>query len=122
MNVFATSKAAHNFLAKEKKKGAENRRLWEEASHDAADILSICIGANPIRIFQWGSILHPERFREWSDIDFALEGLPSAETLFRLQEKCEKVTRFPVHLVEMERIEAEYADSIRENGRLVYER
>lgn len=66
--------------------------------------------------------MDPHLFHEWSDIDFALEGLDNAEGLFRLLEECENVTRFPVHLVEMERIEPEYAESIRTTGRLVYER
>lgn len=122
MNAQEIQEAARHFVAKEKQHRSHDRKLWEEANRDAQKILELCTRAKPIRIHQWGSVMHPERFREWSDIDFALEGLDNPETIFRLQEECETLTRFPVHLVEMERIEPEYADSIRENGRVIYER
>ena len=122
MNATEIKEASRNFLAREKRREAADRRLWEAAAGDAKKIFELCVRAEPVRVYQWGSVLHPEQFREWSDIDFALEGLPTAETLFRLQEACEQITRFPVHLVEMERIEPEYAESIRGNGQLVYER
>ena len=120
MNTAEIKEASRNFQAKEKRRELENTKLWEVAALDAKKILNLCVCANPARVYQWGSVLHPEQFREWSDIDFALEGLPTPESLFRLQEACERTTRFPVHLVEIERLEPEYAESIRENGRLVY--
>ena len=122
MNTIEIRKAAKRFAAKEKRRRSLDRKRWEEADRDARKILDACVRSHPVRIFQWGSVLHPERFREWSDIDFALEGLEDPGTIFRLQAECEAMTRFPVHLVEMERIEPEYAESIRENGRIVYER
>ena len=122
MNSQEIRQAANRFVAKEKQRRSLDRARWEEAERDARRILDLCVRSNPTRIFQWGSVLHPEHFREWSDIDFALEGLDRPETLFRLQAECEAITRFPVHLVEMERIEPEYAESIRANGRVVYER
>ncbi len=122
MNAQEIQAAARHFVTKEKRQHAQNLKLWEEAHRDAETIFQACVRFNPIRIFQWGSVMHPERFHEWSDIDFALEGLDTPETIFRLQEECEALTRFPVHLVEMERIEPEYAESIRQNGRLLYER
>lgn len=122
MNVIEIREAAKRFVAKEKRRRSLDRKRWEEADRDARKILDHCIRSHPARIFQWGSVLHPDRFREWSDIDFALEGLEDPGTIFRLQAECEAMTRFPVHLVEMERIEPEYAESIRENGRVVYER
>ena len=121
MNSQEIRQAAKRFVAKEKRRRSLDRKRWEEADRDARRILDHCARSNPARIFQWGSVLHPEHFREWSDIDFALEGLDRPETLFRLQAECEAMTRFSVHLVEMERIEPEYAESIRENGRVVYE-
>lgn len=122
MNTVEIQKAAKRFVAKEKLRSSLDLKRWEEADRDARKILDQCIRSRPKRIFQWGSVLYPERFREWSDIDFALEGLEDPGTIFRLQAECEAMTRFPVHLVEIERIEPEYAESIRENGRIIYER
>ena len=74
----------------------------------------------PARIWQWGSLLHRRRFSARSDIDVAVEGLGSAERLFELYARAEELTAFSLHIVEMERIEAEYADLIRSSGRLVH--
>ncbi len=75
MNAIEIRKAAKRFVAKEKRRRSLDRKRWEEADRDARKILDHCVRSHPVRIFQWGSVLHPERFREWSDIDFALEGL-----------------------------------------------
>jgi hypothetical protein len=42
---------------------------------------------NPYRIYQWGSLLHPEQFDENSDTDMAVEGLDSASVWFALTGK-----------------------------------
>ena len=39
----------------------------------------------PLRIWQWGSLLHRRHFSGRSDIDIAVEGLGRAERLFRLR-------------------------------------
>ena len=76
---------------------------------------------HPRRIYQWGSLLRPEKFQEISDIDIALEGLDNSMAgLHALDDAC-RLTNFPVDLVEMERIHPSHAQSIREEGRLVYE-
>jgi len=36
-----------------------------------------CYG--PHRVYQWGALLHPERFRDYSDIDIGVEGTMSPE-------------------------------------------
>lgn len=74
----------------------------------------------PLRIWQWGSLLHRHRFSKRSDIDIAVEGLGSAERLFRLHARAEALTRLPLHIIEMERIQPEYAHLIRTTGRLVH--
>jgi predicted nucleotidyltransferase len=77
---------------------------------------------HPRRIYQWGSLLHPERFQEISDIDIAVEGWEDPMTgLHALDAACQ-LTRFPVDLVELERIHPAHADTIRNEGRLVYDR
>ena len=74
----------------------------------------------PRRIWQWGSLLHRPRFSERSDIDIALEGLGSAERLFQVYARAEELSTFPLDIVELERIEPEYAHLIRTSGRLVH--
>ena len=76
----------------------------------------------PLRIYQWGSLLHPEHFSEISDIDVAVEGLSDPLAGLRAAAEAERLTDFPVDLVELERIHPAHAESIRREGRLVYER
>lgn len=76
----------------------------------------------PARIYQWGSLLHRAHFCEWSDIDVAIEGLGSAERFFALYGEAERLTQVSLDLVEMERIEPEFADIIRRKGIVVYDR
>ena len=74
----------------------------------------------PRHIWQWGSLLHQDRFSERSDIDIALEGLGAAERLFQVYACAEELSTFPLDIVELERIEPEYAHLIRTTGRLVH--
>jgi predicted nucleotidyltransferase len=76
----------------------------------------------PRRIYQWGSLLHPERFNENSDIDLAVEGIIDAETFFKLLGDAMKLTSFPLDIIQIEKIEAEFAETIRLSGKIVYER
>ena len=57
---------------------------------------------------------------ERSDIDIALEGLSAAERLFQVYARAEELSTFPLDIVELERIESEYAHLIRTTGRLVH--
>ena len=75
-----------------------------------------------VRIYQWGSVLRPGEFREYSDIDIAVEGVTDARAFFRMLGDAQAMTRFPVDLVQIEKIEPEYAEEIRQHGEIVYER
>ncbi len=77
---------------------------------------------NPLRIWQWGSLLNRKRFSEISDIDMALEGLRSIDEYMAILTELTAMTVFPVDVVEMERIGIENANHIRKFGRMVYER
>ena len=74
----------------------------------------------PLRVWQWGSLLDRRRFSARSDVDIAVEGLGRAERLFELYARAEPLTAFSLHVVELERIEPEYARLIRRSGRLVH--
>lgn len=93
------------------------------AWRDFRKIVEMLIGKyRPRRIYQWGSLLRRKYFSEQSDIDIALEGVGGAERFFALYRDAEELTRFRLDLVELERIEPEYAAAIRQNGVIVYDR
>ena len=61
----------------ERRRKALRRRL-QSAQEDAARIISaIAAQYRPLRIYQWGSLVHTERFSEISDIDIAVEATSS---------------------------------------------
>lgn len=117
----AAAKQAH-----QRRETVHRARLLElasEAQRDFSRIKEMLVQRYcPRRIYQWGSLLQPERFGDISDIDVAVEGLDDPLAgLHALDDACQ-LTRFPVDLVEMERIHPAHARTIREEGRLVYER
>ncbi len=77
---------------------------------------------NPKKIYQWGSLLSKDKFSEISDIDIAVEGLPDAQTYFDLLADAEKLTSFPLDIVEMESIHELHKRMIIQKGVLIYER
>jgi predicted nucleotidyltransferase len=77
---------------------------------------------DPLRIYQWGSLLHREKFSEISDIDIAVEGLNSPEDFFLLLGDALSMTKFSLDIVEIEKVGADNGEYIREYGRIIYER
>ena len=97
--------------------------LFRQAWDDFNAIVTLLIEKyHPRRIYQWGSLLDQRRFREYSDIDIAVEGITSAEVFFRMFGDAEALTRFPLDLIQIEKTDPLHAQSIREKGRIVYER
>ena len=114
--------ARKKLLEREENVRRENAKLAQRASCDAEAIIAfIASHYRPSRIYQWGSLLRPGAFRSFSDIDIAIEGIVDAERFFALLGDVEKLTHFPLDIVQLEKIEPEYADDIRRNGKLVYE-
>lgn len=103
--------------ARQRELDARFAAAWADFERIAAMIVR---EFGPLRIWQWGSLLHRRHFSTRSDIDLAVEGLGRAERLFQLYARAEELTAFPLHVVELERIEAEYARLIRSTGRLVH--
>lgn len=106
----------------ERRREALHRRL-QSAQRDAARIISaIAAEYRPLRIFQWGSLVHTERFSEISDIDIALEGMScDEETLAAIRSQADSMTDFRVDLVVMERLDPGRADLIRRFGAVAWE-
>ncbi|MCP4751776.1 MAG: nucleotidyltransferase domain-containing protein [Proteobacteria bacterium] len=108
---------------KRKKRTLENRDRLTRAREDFDKIVAMLIELyHPERIFQWGSLLNEKNFSGISDIDVAIEGDYTAEEFFRMYGQAMDLTRFPLDLVEMNRIDPLHAESIRKKGRKVYER
>ena len=117
-------KRARQFL---ERKEQEREIFLDERYNQACiafqKIVKIIIeGYNPKRIYQWGSLLNRKHFSEISDIDIAVEGVTSAEEIFKLYGEIIKITHFSVDLIQLEKIEPEFAELIKEKGKVVYER
>jgi len=104
----------------------QRRQEWstleKKAKLDAANIVRHLVDTwHPRRIWQWGSLIRAGEFREWSDIDIALEGLTGPLDGLKAAEEAASMTSFPVDLVELDRIDPRHARTIREEGVLVYD-
>ena len=112
------------FLERKARRQQEEReRLHAEAAADARRIVElIAVRYRPARIVQWGSVLDGRRFQPYSDIDLAVEGVVDAQRFFALLADAEQETRFPVDIVQLERMEPEFREVILEKGQVVYER
>jgi predicted nucleotidyltransferase len=117
-------KNARQFLinrAKQRESFLNNR--YNQACQDFQKILDKIIkDYNPVRIYQWGSLLNRKHFSELSDIDIAVEGIISAEEIFRLYGDIMDMTDMSVDLIQIEKIEPEFKALIKEKGKIVYER
>lgn len=101
----------------------EREQLFNKAYADYKSIINMIIQRfNPVRIYQWGSLLDKKMFTDYSDIDIALEGMKSIEDLIELERMAERITEFPLDILELEKVPSVYADTIRSKGVLVYER
>jgi len=115
--------AAANLKKRFEKRRRQRLMLHKKAAGDCAAIIAMIIkDFNPIRIYQWGSLLHPEQFDENSDIDIAIEGVDSAEAWFALIGKAMDMASFSVDIVDINTVHPLDADSIRKRGKIVYER
>jgi len=119
-----TPRATAEFLRRKQrlKDKALDARFAEMQKEAAAIVARIADRFSPLRIYQWGSLLNRDRFRSYSDIDIAVEGVADARTYDQLEAMAWDMTDFPLDLVRLEHIEPEYADIIRQNGVVVYER
>lgn len=111
------------FEAKERRRQEFLDTRFAQAHADFARILDLIIREYcPLRVWQWGSLLDRTRFSEISDIDIAVEGAFSPQVFFDMYGRTMELTSFPLDLVDIDSIEAAHAQSIRENGRLAFER
>ncbi len=115
--------AAREYLARRDRERARRLDSLEaQARNDAETIITVLAEKyRPLRIVQWGSLLRPGRFREWSDIDIAMEGLKDPLDGLRALDDASGLTEFPVDIVELDRIDPRHAETILREGKIVYE-
>jgi len=117
------AKARDNLEKRREQVVKERERLFYRAYTDSKAIIKMIIEHfNPNSIYQWGSLLDKKMFTDYSDIDIALEGIGSVEDMIELERIAESMTEFPLDIVELGKIPAAYADTIRSKGMLAYER
>ena len=122
-SVHVDLEKVRDFLdAREEQRRRRLGQRCEQANRDFRAIVGMIVSKyKPKRIWQWGSLLRPERFSEISDIDIALEGLGSPETCFAVLRDADGMTEFPLDIVELERIHPVHAENIRKKGKLIHE-
>lgn len=115
--------AAREFLAQKNRRQTEALdELYTRAKQDFDAIIKMIIERyRPQRIYQWGSLLDRTKFREYSDIDIAVEGVNSPELFFRMFGDAERLTNFPLDLLDITKIAPEFAAIIKRKGIVVYE-
>ena len=123
MGTFNIAGARENLRKRNFEVIKEREELFYKASSDYTIIVKMIIEHfNPVRIYQWGSLLDKKMFNNYSDIDIALEGMESIEEMLELERIAESMTSFSLDIVELGKISPAYADLIRSKGTLVYER
>lgn len=116
-------KARQRLLERERSALHRDADLQRQAAADAKAIIEMITRQyHPRRVFQWGSLLRPGGFKPYSDIDIAVEGVIDAERFFALLGDAQALSRFPLDIVQLEKIAPEYADDIRRHGKMAYER
>ena len=123
MEPFDIAGARENLKKRRAEVTAEREKLFYKASDDCTSIIKMIIERfNPVRIYQWGSLLDKKMFTDYSDIDIALEGIGPIEDMIELEKIAESMTEFPLDIVELGKINPAHADSIRSKGIIAYER
>jgi predicted nucleotidyltransferase len=108
---------------KEERRSAILDARFAQATADLGRIVERIVDRHdPLRIWQWGSLLDRRRFTEISDIDIAVEGVDTPEAWFALLGDVMAISGFPLDLVDLGHIQGDNADYIRRTGKVLYER
>ena len=121
MNI-SIEKAKAFLEEKERKQQEKLDVLYARAIRDFDVIKEMIIEHyQPRRIYQWGSLLDRSMFRDYSDIDIAVEGVDEPARFFKMYGEAEKLTDFSLDLLDINCIEPEFADIIKQKGVQVYD-
>jgi len=115
-------KIKENLYKREESQRQARLKRFDAATDDFSAIVQMIISKySPKKIVQWGSLLYPEHFDENSDIDIATEGITDAAQYFALLGDAMEMTKFPLDIVQLEKIEPEFAELILSKGKIIYE-
>ena len=115
---------ARAFLDRKRRNKAQAvGQLYDQAVRDFEAIRGMIVDRyQPVRIYQWGSLLDRAKFRDYSDIDISVEGVNDPELFFKMFGEAEKMTTFSLDLLDHGKLAPEFAQIIQRKGVLVYER
>ncbi len=120
--ILDIKKVKENLYKRNEIKKQARLKRFNAATNDFNVIVRMIINKySPEKIVHWGSLLHPEQFDENSDIDIAIKGIPEAKRYFALLGDAMELTRFPLDIVQLEKIEPEFSDLILSKGKVIYE-
>ncbi|KKM10436.1 hypothetical protein SY88_14010 [Clostridiales bacterium PH28_bin88] len=90
-------------------------------AYDQARVMAAVLGKEfgARRVYLFGSLLYPERFREGSDIDLGVEGMDPGVFL-RAECRLEELTDFPFDLVDLYEATPSLVKVIRSEGEILY--
>ena len=113
-----------SFIGRKRRERSEHlAKNLEKARGDFAMILDMTVREfDPLRVYQWGSLLEGRHFQEISDLDMAVEGITDPETFSRLCARAEEMTSLPLHIVQIEKVHPVYGEDIKKRGKIVHER
>ena len=116
--------AARKFLGNKLKRHQE--ALDERVECATRDFVAICQMIirefQPIAIYQWGSLIDRKKFSAISDIDIAVEGITDAQDYFTLLRRADEMTKFPIDIVQLEKIHPLHSEMIIKKGVQIYKR
>ena len=99
--------------------------LWLSAPHSVLSLLirvGRLLAGRGIKSYLVGGWVRDQLLkRATADIDIAVEGVDAPERFFKMYGEAEKLTGFPLDLLDINRIEPEFADIIKQKGVQVYE-
>jgi len=98
---------------------AESLALAERARADLPEAVQILKKYGAKRIVLFGSLCNPDRFHPGSDIDLAVEGIPSRD-FNRAAADVLMALEYPVDLKPMEKLAPLLRSMIREKGETIY--
>ena len=97
-------------------------KLYAKAVSDFNAIVEMIINKYaPTKLVQWGSLLNRSYFKDFSDIDIAVEGITSTEKFFALVKDAETLTDLPLDIVQLEKIDPVHKKSIIKKGKVIYD-
>ena len=116
-------KAAARFRREDNRRRLALRERFARAERQLALAID-CAREFPgtTRIITWGSILRPDRFSEFSDIDLCVEGIKDPREWSRLERALLDVVDMPLDLVRWEDVMEPHRESILARGKVVYEK